>query len=329
MHRNRAHLFRLASVAVLAVLVVVGFAHVLRLSAPDTGEIDWQVAAEDQIGVVEAIIDAGPGDHVQIRYGDVAFGYRSVFGRYDFRLAATALSPAGAETVLFETKGNRLDFLELGFHEAQVPWDVRPGLQATWTLYYRFGMEPVPGPNPLAAAFGASDPNRYLEPYMWAALEDRNPFTSGHTIEVGHRADFETHGNFVAAEVVLAGVALALLGASWTPRTRRPAGGSERLMWLVERGQDHLRANLRLLVLAAPMLLLVGFFGIEYMDNGPFASGPGFDDARAWLSWLMGGLWVFAVLAWLALTTRILLALRHLRRTPAPDLFNEAGDARA
>ncbi len=146
---------------------------------------------------------------------------------------------------------------------------------------------------------------------------------------MGQRAELETHGSYLAAEVALAGTALTLWGAGWRRPGPRPREGTERLVWLLERGQDHLRANLRLLVLAAPMLLLVGFFGIEYMDNGPFASGPGFDAASAWLSWLMGGLWVFAVLAWLALATRIMLALRHLRRTPAPDLFDEAGDARA
>jgi hypothetical protein len=324
------HLSQLLAMGLLAALGLTLFIHVLATADNSRGG-NWGIDADSQQGYFAYKPELEEGDHFRINWEWATGSFRPVFAGGDFYVVE------GTVDLPFQAAGHKVVYHAVDGDagccgpNSELDLERQPGqgpLTLVWVLDYDDDYRPTGAQTgtgllgqPMAPNTTAQERElRYVDAFLneAGAFGERGPISD---LQIAHHSQLSRHLGFVVLESLLAASALVFWGFSLAPHAGPTEPGElAQLMRLVERGQEYLRAQLRLQLLVGPLLLMAGAFGAEALDNG----GYGFYDPTGFYAgWIVGaliGLWCLAVVLWVVGLVRVLRSLRHYNKTPEPDL---------
>lgn len=326
MHKHRA---RLISIGLLAALSIAFLVQVLASSDSSVGG-GFGYEADSEHGFYVLRPELAPGDHFRLGWEWVFGGFSPVFLGGDFYViegdADFPFQPAD-HRVLFHGQDAEAaccshdSWLEMSREPDQEP------LSFVWVLNYAEGWEPLgaqtTGLVPLLGGTDTSAQDRelgYIRAFIGAGGQNsmHGPFQN---LDITQGGTLDRQQGFLWVEGLLATGAVAFWALSLSrPQPLAKGAGVAGLIALVERGRDHLRAQLRLHLLVGPLLFITAIFATEAIDNGGFGF---YDPTGVYETWVIVGLlglWLTALVIWIVGLVRVSRSLRHFNKTQEPDL---------
>lgn len=325
------HRIRLIAVGLVALLSLVTLSHLLATAGSHRAAGFGGEADEDGLTYVVTPQRTGPGDYITLQWEWFATAFQPVFILDAFYVVADM----GSE---FDPQSDRILFqatdIDPGYccqsnriYGDEFPQDADQ-ISFVWVFDYRPSWEPSGAGDSDATILEESVPTSssgsnaqqrelaYINAYaLKAAQQDRQSVIE--TMDIQPASQRAAHPWFIAAEGLIGLAAIAL----WAASLARPeAPDAEGAMGIVQKGVRNLRAQLRLHVMLGPLLVIVGLFGLEAMDNGAFGIRDPAGIAGSWTIAVMVALWSLAVAVWIIGLIRTIKALRHYNKTQEPDL---------